>query len=282
LLTPEEAVRRLRADPSRADVVRDAYFECSPLDAARRFAASGEFAEVMRLVGERVRGGVVLDLGAGRGIASYAFVQSGAAKVFAVEPDPSADIGRGAIESLPARGVIEVVDAAGESLPLDDASVDLVFSRAVLHHTTALDAVLKEVARVLRPGGALLACREHVVDDARQLKEFLAEHPMHQLAGNEHAFGLGEYRAAIEAARLELQLELAPLDSVLNAYPTVASQEDLAGLPRVLLRDRLGKLGVAAARLPGVEAIVWARLKRPRPGRLYSFLALAPATGTSD
>ena len=158
-LTPEEAVRRLRSDPSQADVVRDSYLEASPVEAARRFAGSGEFAEVMRLVGDRVRGGVVVDLGAGRGIASYAFADSGAAQVYAIEPDPSADIGRGAIPGLPAEGPIELVDAVGESLPLADDSIDLFYARQVLHHTTRLDDVLCEAARVLRPGGALLACR---------------------------------------------------------------------------------------------------------------------------
>jgi hypothetical protein len=36
----------------------------------------------------------------------------------------------------------------------------------------------------------LLATREHVVDDPAQHAEFLARHPVHQLAGGENAFSL--------------------------------------------------------------------------------------------
>jgi ubiquinone/menaquinone biosynthesis C-methylase UbiE len=41
-------------------------------------------------------------------------------------------------------------------LPLDDASVDFVVSSLSLHHWTAPGAVLREIHRVLKPGGQLL------------------------------------------------------------------------------------------------------------------------------
>lgn len=257
-------------------MVRDAYLEPSAAEAARRFAGSGEFAELMRLVGDRVRGGVVVDVGAGRGIASYAFAQAGARLVHAVEPDPSADIGRGAISTLPGESSIDVLDGVAESIPLADDSVDLYYGRQVLHHVSDLEQAMREAARVLRPGAALLVCREHVVDNRRQLDEFLREHPMHQLAGNENAFPLESYRRAITTAGLSLRAEIGPFDSVLNAYPLVQSGAELDELARALLIDRLGRAGAALSRLPGVESAVWARLRRPRPGRLYSFFAVAP------
>jgi SAM-dependent methyltransferase len=50
---------------------------------------------------------------------------------------------------------IEIVHAALESLPLDDASVDWIWCRDVLNHVALPDA-LRELARVLRPGGSML------------------------------------------------------------------------------------------------------------------------------
>lgn len=41
-------------------------------------------------------------------------------------------------------------------LPLPDASVDLIFSEGVLHHTDSTEGALKSLARKLKPGGRLL------------------------------------------------------------------------------------------------------------------------------
>ncbi|HEU5379881.1 MAG TPA: methyltransferase domain-containing protein [Ktedonobacteraceae bacterium] len=44
----------------------------------------------------------------------------------------------------------------GEALPLEDASVDLAFSTISFHHWRDQAAGVREVARVLRPGGSFL------------------------------------------------------------------------------------------------------------------------------
>ena len=46
--------------------------------------------------------------------------------------------------------------ASGEAIPLDDASVDIVISHAVLHLVPHPARDMAEIARVLRPGGRLL------------------------------------------------------------------------------------------------------------------------------
>ena len=53
----------------------------------------------------------------------------------------------------------------------------------------------------------------------------------------------------------------------------IARAVDLA--PRLL--RQLGPLDTVVAAVPGVERLVWSRLQRPIPGRLYSFLATKPA-----
>lgn len=50
-----------------------------------------------------------------------------------------------------------LVEAGGEQMPFEDARFDFVFSNSVLEHVPDLPATLREAARVLRPGGTLVA-----------------------------------------------------------------------------------------------------------------------------
>lgn len=273
-LTTEEAVRILRSDPAWADLVQNTYLDEDLEAASDRFAASGEWAAVLAILGSHIRGATVMDLGAGNGMASRAFVQNGARLVYAIEPDPSTEVGRGAIERACAGLPVEIRNGFGEAIPLADESIDLIYARQVLHHTTDLRQTLRECARVLRPGGRFLACREHVVDDDDQLAEFLARHPVHQLTGGEGAYSLIEYTEAITSAGLVLERVIDPWASPINTAPTAQTQGEIEDLPRRILREKLGALGTMISFLPGARAAVWWRLRRPRPGRLYSFLAL--------
>ena len=273
----DDAVRFMRSQPKYAGVVRDAYLGRDVVDSARRFAASAEFAEVRRLLDGSVHGATVVDLGAGTAIAAHAFLEAGARRAIAVEPDPSDEVGQGAIRRLPRGAAIEIVAAYAERLPLADASADVVYARQVLHHTRDLPAALRECARVLRPGGVFIACREHVVDDDAQLQAFLARHAMHQLAGGENAYSLDAYVAAIRGAGLLLDHVLARWDSVINAFPLVRSQEELPVFARAALRNRFGRVGAAMSLVPGVVPVVRRMLSRPTPGRMYSFVARRPA-----
>ncbi len=186
----DEAIRTLRQDARYADIVRDSYLEPDVHASAERFFHSAEFFEVRRLLGVQMQESRILDLGAGVGIASYAFVKSGAHRVYAIEPDMSDEVGCGALKRLAADiPSIRIIRGLGEHIPLASGSMDIVYVRQVLHHTHDLLLVLSECARVLRKGGVFLACREHVVDNAGQLRVFLNRHPIHQLAGGENAIG---------------------------------------------------------------------------------------------
>jgi ubiquinone/menaquinone biosynthesis C-methylase UbiE len=54
--------------------------------------------------------------------------------------------------------------ASAESLPLDDASVDLIWCREVLYVIPAIEAALAECRRVLRPGGQMLVYQHFATD----------------------------------------------------------------------------------------------------------------------
>lgn len=273
--TWEEAVSWLRSQPDKAQLVRDAFYDDPLADAAQRYFESGEWRAVREIIGLG-QGKTALDIGAGRGIASYALAKDGFA-VTALEPDPSALVGAGAIRVLAGAEnlSIDVVEEFSETLPFPDGSFDVVFCRAVLHHTKDLVQAIAEMARVLKPGGLLVALREHVISRDEDLPAFLAAHPLHWRYGGEHAFRLDQYVAAIRSSGLHLQQVLTPLRSPVNYWPydkrslhrEVAAKFDrvpgAAGLVRGLLGlPRIGSLLIGVAE----------RLDH-RPGRLYSFVA---------
>jgi len=119
------------------------------------------------------------------------------------------------------------------------------------------------------------ASREHVADNDRQLQAFLNNHPIHQLVGGENAYRLDEYLYAISASGLQLEEVFGPWDSILNAFPAARNNRELDLFARTL-RRKLGFLGLLMGFVPGVQTLVWRRIKRPVPGRMYSFLATKP------
>jgi SAM-dependent methyltransferase len=267
----EDAILRLRADPQYSDLVRDAYLGPDVRANAERFHASAEFSAVQDLVGRLVAGGSVLDLGAGTGIASYAFAVSGARHVVALEPDPSDVVGQGAIRRIGAGLPITIVSGAGESLPFCGSRFDLVYARQVLHHARDLDAVVRECARVTVPGGMIIATREHVVNGKAQLDAFLAAHPVHQLAGGEHAYPQSAYVGAFRKAGLDPTV-FGPYDSVVNAFPQYLDGAALHAHGTRLLTERFRRGGRLLAAIPGAAQFATWWTSRRIPGRLYTFL----------
>ena len=99
----------------------------------------------------------------------------------------------------PGHELYNVIDDPKQERPLKDESIDVVYARQVLHHADDLCSLVEECGRVLRKGGMFLACREHVVNDEKQLGTFLSTHPLHALLNNENAFSVQTYLAAIDA-----------------------------------------------------------------------------------
>lgn len=280
--TWEQAVQWLRTQPEHQQLVRDCYYDDPLEQAARRFWHSDEWDGTRALLPPPA--GWALDLGAGRGIASYALARDGW-RVAALEPDASPVVGTDAIQGLAQQLGLDVtaVQQYGETLPFRDGSFALVYARAALHHARDLGQLTREVARVLGPAGRFVAIREHVVSDAGQLEAFLETHPLHRLYGGEHAYTLGEYLDALRAAGLEVRRVLGPFDSPLNAAP-MTYQEWLNSCRRALgrltgnalARRALDDRNAIGRRLIASWASVLSRLQRG-PGRLFSFVAERPS-----
>ena len=277
----EEAVLILRNQADQQQLLYDSFLDADLEGGGERFFASDEFAEVLRFVGQRVLGGVVVDVGAGTGIASFAFARAGAQRVYAVEPDLSDIVGVGAIRRLTGGLPVEIVSDWGESIGLPDAVADIVYARQVLHHARDLESFVAECARLVKPGGIFVASREHVVTDSAERAEFLSNHVIHRLTGSEGAFELWRYEQAIQSAGLKIKRVYGPLDSVVNTYPGFSSAE-LAELPRKRWRQKLGGLGALVADVPVASSWMMKRIARntdPAPGRLYTFVAAKPSSG---
>jgi ubiquinone/menaquinone biosynthesis C-methylase UbiE len=101
-----------------------------------------------------------LEIGAGTGYFSLNMLQAGV-----VADAVCTDISPGMLDALAANArrldlEVETVACDAEELPFPDASFDLVFGHAVLHHLPNLDRAFSELHRVLRPRGRLFFAGE--------------------------------------------------------------------------------------------------------------------------
>lgn len=276
--TWEQAVKWLRQQPPYRELVTSAYYDDPLLNAAERYRNSKEWEAIRSLLPDIKQ--TALDVGAGRGIASYALAHEGF-QVSALEPDASELVGASAIRSLAKMQnlPITVTQEFSEQLPFPDKKFDLVFARAVLHHLTDMRSACREFFRVLKPGGRFIAVREHVISRPEDLELFLNIHPLHHLYGGENAFLLEDYITPISEAGLEIQQVLSPLESPINFAPHTLQtlKKEIAkkatkNLPfaRDIVRFGLG--------IPPVWSITEYLLGKVdhRPGRHYSFIANRP------
>lgn len=114
------------------------------------------------------KGDVAADLGAGTGFLTQGLLASGA-KVIAVDQSTAM------LEALRAKfpsADVECREGDAEAIPIDGESVDQAVANMYLHHVERPPAAIREMARILKPGGRLV-----ITDlDAHQFAFLREEH----------------------------------------------------------------------------------------------------------
>ena len=113
---------------------------------------------------------VIADLGAGDGTFSLLLAQR-ATRVIAVDAsEKMLEVGR---QQALRSGVKNIEFRLGdmEEVPIDDATVDLVFFSQSLHHAAHPERAVREAGRILRPGGriVILDLAKHRFEEAREM-----------------------------------------------------------------------------------------------------------------
>ncbi len=98
-----------------------------------------------------MEGSAVLDVGCGAGAATLAAGEAVGAHGLVVGADPSVQM----LRRASARGVRHLVAGMVPGLPFPDRSFDRVAASLVLSHAERHDAALRDMVRVLKPGGRL-------------------------------------------------------------------------------------------------------------------------------
>src|SRR6185503_19479033 len=101
----------------------------------------------------------VLEIGCGLGTDGAQFAEAGADYTGVDLTEAAVDLARKRFEFFDLPGKFQTADA--EDLPFPDQSFDLVYSHGVLHHTPETAKAIKEIHRVLRPGGRAVVMLYH-------------------------------------------------------------------------------------------------------------------------
>lgn len=179
-------------------------------------------------------GEYVLDLGCGDGHLTQRIADSGA-HVLGV--DASAEMVAAARE----RG-IEAEHAKAEQLPFRDGTFDAVFSNAVLHWVRDQDAMMRQVHRVLKPGGRFVAemgGHGNIAAIHVALMTVLERHGFSELEKTENYFPTAEnYSARLARHGFEVQ------QITLIPRPTRLAEDGMEGWLRTFRRGVLEALPV--------------------------------------
>jgi ubiquinone/menaquinone biosynthesis C-methylase UbiE len=109
--------------------------------------------------------GAVLEIGIGSGL-NLPFYTAAVTQLYGLDPSEELlEMARRKASGMPFR--VDFLSQSGEELPLDDESVDTVLTTWVLCSIPDPARALKEMKRVLKPGGTLLFVEHGLAPDTR-------------------------------------------------------------------------------------------------------------------
>jgi SAM-dependent methyltransferase len=152
-------------------------------------------------------GRLTLDVGCGEGRVARELIGRGH-RVLGIDSSP--ELVEAAAQGDPP---VEAKVADAAKIPLDHDAADLAVAFMVLQSVDELEAVVREIARVLEPGGPLCVSVVHPVNSLRMAPGWFAEHRLaerHEHEGAGITFhdvhrSLSSYFGALEAAGLNVE-----------------------------------------------------------------------------
>jgi ubiquinone/menaquinone biosynthesis C-methylase UbiE len=173
-----------------------AAYVASPLHAA------GEDLDRLRAWGTARPGDRVLDVATGGGHTALAFAGI-ARRVVAYDlTEPMLQAARGHVRG---RGAANVEFVAGDAtaLPFRDGSFDVVTCRTAAHHFPDVGAAVRQIHRVLRPGGSLLL-QDILGHDDAAANAFILEVERRRDPSHVRSYRLAEWKAFLRATGLTI------------------------------------------------------------------------------
>jgi ubiquinone/menaquinone biosynthesis C-methylase UbiE len=131
---------------------------------------TAKYNRIVRRISSK-RQKTVLEVGSGTGIYTR-FLLKDFKKVIATDIDPEM-----VSEAKNRLKGAKVVLADARRLPFDNNSVDVVFGVSVLHHIKERNAVFREAARVLKPGGYAVFCEPNIWNPMTALTQLWYREP---------------------------------------------------------------------------------------------------------
>jgi SAM-dependent methyltransferase len=122
--------------------------------------------EEQRVEALRGSAGLVLEVGFGAGASLPAYPAAGVREIVAIDPNPGM-IRRARRHASSSAHPVRLLRASGGALPFPDARFDTVVTQWTLCTVPDPEAALREIRRVLRPGGRFLFVEHGLAEDAR-------------------------------------------------------------------------------------------------------------------
>lgn len=185
----------------------------------------------------------VLEIGCGLGTDGAQFAQAGAYYTGVDLTDAAVELARKRFELFQLPGTFRTADAEGLDFPND--SFDIVYSHGVLHHTPDTAGAVKEVHRVLKPGGRAIVMLYHRDSyNYRVNISMLRRAGVHLLRWNSGVKLVHMITGEGEEALREHARRLKKENSYLNSSEFLSQNTDGAGNPlaRVYSRDQAREL----------------------------------------